>query len=604
MSSSPADRSTVTFRDLNGNGLLDPYEDPSRPVEERVADLLTQMTLEEKAGLMFHPPILMNGDGTLIQDGSDFLRRNTDELVVNRHLNHFNIYYAPEPRLHAEWQNRMQRLAESSRLGIPVTISSDPRHSFAENLGASWSAGGFSHWPEPIGFGALRDEETMREFGDIARREYRAVGIHVALHPMADLATEPRWARSMHTFGEDAELAAGLVAAYIRGFQGDQLGPQSVACMTKHFPGGGPQKDGEDPHFPYGKDQVYPGGMFDYHLRVFEAAFEAGTAQIMPYYGRPLGTPLEEVGFGFNHDVITGLLRERYGFDGVVCTDWGLITDAQMPDGSVFAAKCWGVEELSTEDRLVKIIEAGCDQLGGEALPEVLVELVQAGRIPESRIDESVRRLLRDKFRLGLFDDPYVDPEQAERICGSREFRSAGERAQRRSAVLVTNDGTLPLAGRPRLYLDGLSAEAAGAFGDVVELPEDADVALVRRNAPFEPRTGSFIESVFHAGDLDFKEPELKPLLELAARVPTVLVLHLERAAVIPELVEACAAIVAVFGSSDEAVLDVLFARSEPEGRLPFQLPSSMAAVRAQKPDVPGDSQDALFGFGHGLSYG
>ena len=604
MSSSPADPSTVTFRDLNGNGLLDPYEDPSRPVEERVADLLTQMTLEEKAGLMFHPPILMNGDGTLIQDGSDFLRRNTDELVVNRHLNHFNIYYAPEPRLHAEWQNRMQHLAESSRLGIPVTISSDPRHSFAENLGASWSAGGFSHWPEPIGFAALRDEETMREFGDIARREYRAVGIHVALHPMADLATEPRWARSMHTFGEDAELAAGLVAAYIRGFQGDQLGPQSVACMTKHFPGGGPQKDGEDPHFPYGKDQVYPGGMFDYHLRVFEAAFEAGTAQIMPYYGRPLGTPLEEVGFGFNHDVITGLLRERYGFDGVVCTDWGLITDAQMPDGSVFAAKCWGVEELSTEDRLVKIIEAGCDQLGGEALPELLVELVQAGRIPESRIDESVRRLLRDKFRLGLFDDPYVDPEQAERICGSREFRSAGERAQRRSAVLVTNDGTLPLAGRPRLYLDGLSAEVAGAFGDVVELPEDADVALVRRNAPFEPRTGSFIESVFHAGDLDFKEPELKPLLELAARVPTVLVLHLERAAVIPELVEACAAIVAVFGSSDEAVLDVLFARSEPEGRLPFQLPSSTAAVRAQKPDVPGDSQDALFGFGHGLSYG
>ena len=566
------------------------------PLEERVDDLLSRMTLEEKVGLMFHAPIFMNEDGTLL-DG-------TVERIVDSHLNHFNIYVAPPPRQHAEWHNRIQGVAGSTRLGIPMTISSDPRHGSAENFAAAWAAAGFSQWPEPIGFGALRDEETMREFGDIARREYRAVGIHVALHPMADLATEPRWARSMHTFGEDAELAAALVAAYIRGFQGDQLGPQSVACMTKHFPGGGPQKDGEDPHFPYGKDQVYPGGMFDYHLRVFEAAFEAGTAQIMPYYGRPLGTPLEEVGFGFNHDVITGLLRERYGFDGVVCTDWGLITDAQMPDGSVFAAKCWGVEELSTEDRLVKIIEAGCDQLGGEALPELLVELVQAGRIPESRIDESVRRLLRDKFRLGLFDDPYVDPEQAERICGSREFRSAGERAQRRSAVLVTNDGTLPLAGRPRLYLDGLSAEVAGAFGDVVELPEDADVALARRNAPFEPRTGSFIESVFHAGDLDFKEPELKPLLELAARVPTVLVLHLERAAVIPELVEACAAIVAVFGSSDEAVLDVLFARSEPEGRLPFQLPSSMAAVRAQKPDVPGDSQDALFGFGHGLSYG
>ena len=598
-----AELDEVAFRDLNGNGRLDPYEDPSRPIEERVEDLLSQMTLEEKAGLMFHPPILMNSDGTLIEEAEGFFSGDTRGFVAGRHLNHFNIYYAPEPRLHAEWQNRIQRLAESTRLGIPVTISSDPRHTVTETLGANWSAGGFSHWPEPIGFGALRDEETMREFGDFARREYRAVGIHVALHPMADLATEPRWARIMHTFGEDAELTARLVAAYIRGFQGEQLGPQSVACMTKHFPGGGPQRDGEDPHFPYGKDQVYPGDMFEYHLRVFEAAFAAGTAQIMPYYGRPVGTPLEEVGFGFNRDVITGLLRERYGFDGVVCTDWGLVTDAPMPDGSVFAAKCWGVEELSGEDRLAKIIDAGCDQLGGEALPELLVELVREGRISEARIDESARRLLRDKFRLGLFDNPYVDPDVAEELCGCAEFRAAGDRAQRRSAVLVTNDGRLPLSGRPRLYLDGVSAEAAAAYGDVVERPEDADVAIVRRIAPFEPRMETFIESVFHAGDLDFKEPELGQLLELARTVPTVLVLHLERPAVIPELVEACTAVVGMFGASDEAMFDVLFGHAAPEGRLPFELPSSMAAVRAQKPDVPGDSAEPLFTFGHGLSY-
>jgi beta-glucosidase len=343
--------------------------------------------------------------------------------------------------------------------------------------------------------------------------------------------------------------------------------------------------------------------MFEYHLRVFEAAFAAGTAQIMPYYGRPIGTPLEEVGFGFNRDVVTGLLRERYGFDGVVCTDWGLVTDAPMPDGSVFAAKCWGVEGLSAEDRLVKIIEAGCDQLGGESLPELLVEVVRAGRVSESRIDESARRLLRDKFRLGLFDDPYVDPDEAERVCGCAEFQASGGRSQRRSAVLLTNDGTLPLA-ETRLYLDGVSADVAAAYGEIVERPEDADVAVVRRAAPFEPRSGTFIESVFHAGDLDFKEPELGQLLELARRVPTVLVLHLERPAVIPELVDACAAIVAVFGASDEAVLDVLHGRSAPEGRLPFELPSSMAAVRAQKPDVPADSEAPLFAFGHGLSYG
>ena len=229
----------------------------------------------------------------------------------------------------------------------------------------------------------------------------------------------------------------------------------------------------------------------------------------------------------------------------------------------------------------------------------------EAGRIPESRIDESVRRLLRDKFRLGLFDDPYVDPEQAERICGSAEFRSAGERAQRRSAVLVTNDGTLPLAGRPRLYLDGVSAEAAAALRRCRRAargcrrrPCAAECAvrtahrqLYRERLPRRrPRLqGAGTEAAARARCPRPDRPRAPP----RARRPS-----------IPELVEACAAVVAVFGSSDEAVLDVLFARSEPEGRLPFELPSSMAAVRAQKPDVPGDSQDALFGFGHGLSYG
>jgi beta-glucosidase len=558
-------------------------------IEERVDEFLARMTLEEKVGLMFHAPIFMNPDGTLLDD--------TEERIAGRHLNHFNIYFAPEPRQHAEWHNRLQALAKTTRLGIPVTISSDPRHSIAENFAAAWSATGFSKWPEPIGFGAVGDEDAVLEFGDIARREYRAVGIHVALHPMADLATEPRWARIMHTFGEDGGLAARLVAAYIRGFQGEALGPQSVACMTKHFPGGGPQLDGEDPHFAYGKDQVYPGGMFEYHMRVFEAAFEAGTAQIMPYYGRPVGTPLEEVGFGFNRDVVTGLLRERYGFDGVVCTDWGLVTDASLPDGSVFAAKCWGVEELGVEERLIKIVEAGCDQFGGEELPEVLVGLVRTGRITEARIDASARRLLRDKFRLGLFDDPYADPDEAGRTCGSPPFRAAGERAQRRSAVVISNDGVLPLREGVRVYADGLAYEAAARS------PGEADVAIVRRNAPFEPRTNGMIESFFHAGDLNFKEPELSALLDLARTVPTVLVLHLERPAVIPELVEACAAVVAVFGASDEAVLDVLFGRVSPEGRLPFELPSSMNAVRAQLPDVPGDSPDPLFRFGHGLGF-
>ena len=438
-----------------------PYRDATVPLDQRIEDLLGRMTLEEKAGLMFHPPIAIEGDGSAVG--------GAEESILGQHLNHFNIYAAPPPRLHAEWHNRLQEIAASTRLGIPVTVSSDPRHAVEQSSGVSGSSAGLSEWPEPIGLAAVGDAEAVEEFGDIARREYRAVGIHVALHPMADLGTEPRWARIAHTFGEDAALAARLVAAYIRGFQGETLGPQSVACMTKHFPGGGPQRDGEDPHFPYGKDQIYPGGMFEHHMRVFEAAFAAGTAQVMPYYGRPVGTPFEEVGFGYNRDVITGLLRERCGFDGVVCTDWALVSDMTLPDGSVWEAKAWGVEELSPEERVAKILDAGCDQLGGERIPEVVVALVENGRIAPERVDASARRLLRDKFRLGLFDEPRVDPGEAERVCGNTEFRAAGERMQRRSVTILKNDGVLPLA-------------------------EGDDVQVIRRSAPYEERAGNFIE--------------------------------------------------------------------------------------------------------------
>lgn len=597
----------ITFRDLNKNGRLDPYEDPRRPIAERVEDLLAQMTLEEKAGLMFHTIAGVNPDGTLDPPPQGPFRQPVAALVTGRHMNHFNVHALPAPRLAARWHNRLQALAEGTRLGIPVTISSDPRHAFSHNPLTSFAASHLSQWPEPVGLAAIGDEALVEQFGDIARQEYLALGIRVALHPMADLATEPRWARISGTFGEDADLAARLTAAYIRGFQGRELGPHSVACMTKHFPGGGPQKDGEDPHFAYGREQVYPGGNFAYHLIPFEAAFAAGTAQIMPYYGMPIGTELEEVGFGFSRQVITGLLREKYGFDGVVCTDWGLINDSRVGD-RVMVARAWGVEHLSPLERLKKALDAGVDQFGGEACPELVVELVRGGQVSEARIDESARRILRDKFRLGLFDDPYVDEEAAERVVGSAEFRAAGELAQRRAIVLLKNGElaggpALPLRARPRLYVEGVAPEAAGQYAEVVARPEEADVALLRLSAPYEPRDREFLERLFHAGDLDFKGAELERILGLLARVPTVVAIHLDRPAVIPEIATHCAALLGEFGASDEAVLDVVFGRFAPSGRLPFELPSSMEAVRRQYPDVPHDSENPLFPFGHGLTY-
>lgn len=594
------------FRDLNKNGQLDPYEDGRLAIEERVEDLLARMSLAEKAGMLFHTMLPMNPDGSLVEGESMFGPVSTSEMVAIQRMNHFNVLRGAEARSMAEWYNRLQELAEATRLGIPVTISSDPRHAFSDNPATSFLAGAFSQWPEPLGLAATGDAALVEEFGDIARQEYVAVGIRVALHPMADLATEPRWARINGTFGEDADLSARMTAAYIRGFQGAQLGLESVACMCKHFPGGGPQKDGEDPHFPYGKEQVYPGDNFDYHLIPFQAAFEAGTAQIMPYYGVPIGVPYEAVAFGFNRDVITGLLRERYGFEGVVCTDWGLLTDREI-GGKPMAARAWGVEHLSRAERAKKALDAGVDQFGGEACPEVIVELVSSGQLAETRIDASIRRLLRDKFRLGLFDNPYVDPNQAERVVGNTAFCAAGDLAQRK-AIVVLKNGTaeqqvLPLAGKPKLYIENIAPAVAQQYGEVVGSVDEAELAILRLKAPYEARNGDFLEQLFHAGDLDFKGEEKERILGLLAKIPTIIDIYLDRPAVIPEIAAGCTGLLANFGASDAAVLDVIFGRFAPGGNLPFELPASMEAVRNQYADVPFDSPNPLFHFGYGLTY-
>jgi len=602
----------IAFRDLNGNGTMEPYENPDLPAAERVADLLTRMTLEEKAGLMMMSILETGQDGAIVE-GDGLFGDATSTLINDKRMNHFNALRLPGPRSAARWNNLLQDMAAQTRLGIPVTLYTDPRHSFTENLGAALAAGVFSQWPETLGFGAIGDPELVERFADIARQEYRAVGIRGALHPQVDLATEPRWARAAGGFGQSAETAERLVAAYLRGFQGERLTPASVACMTKHFPGGGPQRDGEDPHFPYGREQVYPGGGFEYHLRPFLAAIKAGTAALMPYYGLPVGltlpdgTAVEEIGFGFNRTIISTLLRDQLGYDGVVCTDWGLITDQQVA-GLPFPARAWGVEQLSRADRVAAVIEAGCDQFGGETCPELIAELVRSGRIAEERLDHSVRRLLRLKFDLGLFDDPYVDEDAAESTVGRPEFIAAGRDTQRRSLTLIKNNGPaglplLPLAPGTRVYAPDLSDQKLGQHGIGVADPGEADVAIVRLRAPYEPRNRYFLEDRFHAGRLDFEAGPLDRVAGLSRTVPVIVDLYLDRPAILGSLADDAAAIVVNYGCGPDVLLDVLFGAAAPEGRLPFELPRSMAAVEASRSDLPSDTADPLFPYGFGLSY-
>lgn len=595
---------SIAFRDLNKNGKLDVYEDVHAGIEERVSDLISQMTLKEKAGSMFITMIGMNTDGSIselptLTNPFSFVLESNSTLLAKKHMNHFNIIQSTTAEGMATWHNNIQKLAERSRLGIPVTLASDPRHAATDNIGASIPTPFFSKWPSALGLAATQDTLLVKEFGDIARQEYKALGIRLSLSPMADLATEPRWGRSNGTFGEDAYLSAALTKAYIEGFQGDSLSHNSVATMTKHFSGGGPQKDGEDPHFPYGKDQAYPGDNFDYHLIPFtEGAFPAKTAQIMPYYGVPVGQTSEDVGFSYNKEIITGLLRETYGFDGVVCTDWGIVSG-----NFAKPAAAYGVEDLSELERVQKIIDSGNDMFGGETMPEWIIQLVENGRIPESRIDESIRRIMRDKFKLGLFDNPYITVEGLS-IIGNNDFIQSGIEAQRKSMVLLKNDHQiLPLKKETKIYVEGFDKDGVKDFGTVVNSPDKADVILLKLEEPFEKRNEYLLETFFKQGRLYYTDKEKEDYLKIIEQKPTISVINFSRPPVIPEITKASSALIASFESDEKIIVEMIYGHFNPSGKLPIEMPSSKEAVENQLEDVPYDSKDPLFPFGWGLNY-
>jgi beta-glucosidase len=321
-------------------------------------------------------------------------------------------------------------------------------------------------------------------------------------------------------------------------------------------------------------------------------------------YRIPVGTQYEEVGFGFNKGIITGLLREKLGFQGICCTDWGLITDASIL-GQDMPARAWGVEHLSEIERAKKVIEAGCDQFGGESRPELVIKLVEDGQIPETRIDESIRRLLHEKFVLGLFDQPFVDVEAAVAVVGNTTFIQEGEQAQRKAYTLLKNqDKILPLQSKPyRVYVEGIDPAVVIARGlQVADEPTKADLAILRLKAPYEPRPGGF-EAHFHAGSLEYSNKEKDRQAAIFTTVPTIVDIYLDRPAIIPEIAKNAAALLANYGSSPEALLDVVFGIAQPEGKLPFDMPSSASAIEASRSDMQFDTANPTFRFGDGLNF-
>ena len=358
------------FKDLNKNGKLDKYEDWRLDVESRAKDLASKMTIEQIAGLMLYSahqavPANPTGFGAATYGGKPFKESGaqasdiTDQqkkFLAEDNLRHVLVTRLQSPEIAAAWNNNIQALVEGLGLGIPANNSSDPRHNAVASTEYNAGAGGnISMWPEALGLAATFDPSIVQNFGKIAAREYRALGIATALSPQVDLGTEPRWSRIVGTFGEDPQLSADMARAYIDGFQTSSgaseirngWGYNSVNTMVKHWPCGGPEEGGRDAHFAYGKFAVYPGNNFQTQLTPFiDGAFKlAGktskAAAVMPYYTISFNQDKKygkNVGNGFSKYIITDLLRDKYGYKGVVCTDW-LITADEGKTPDVFAGK-------------------------------------------------------------------------------------------------------------------------------------------------------------------------------------------------------------------------------------------------------------------------
>lgn len=674
------------FKDLNRNGKLDVYEDWRKTPEERTADLASQMSIEQIAGLMLYSdhqsvPATYMGvyDGKLFEDSDANPYDLTDEQKIflkKDNLRAVLVTSVTNAEVAAKWNNNVQAYVESFGLGIPANNSSDPRHQASSAMEYEAGGGGaISRWPSSIGMAATFDPDLMEQFGEIASREYRALGIATALSPQVDLATEPRWSRFSGTYGEEPKLAADMARSYCDGFQtspkdkciSGAWGYESVNAMVKHWYGYGAQEAGRDSHFAFGEYAVFPGGRLDLQKIPFtEGAFKLrkGTGMasaVMPIYSILWNQDPEGTNFGGSYSdfVINRSLRQEAGFEGVVCTDWHITYDNTAMDPSGHG-KPWGVEDLTVSERHYQILKAGVDQFGGnnDSGPVIDAYHMWARDFGEEaareRFEQSARRLLLNVFRVGLFENPYLDPVESSKIVGCPEYMEAGYNAQLKSVVMLKNNGVLP-AARQKVYIPkrhnpaipgtygGISEdkweypielELAGHYYDVVSDPKDADFAIVSIQEPantagwtlddvaaggngyvpislqYEDYTATEAREVSIAGGNPLENFTNRTYKGKTAKVynhddlvvvqqtrkamgtkPVVVIIKAGKPVVLSEIEPLADAILISFGVQNQAMLDIISGKAEPSGLLPMQFPASMAAVERQLEDLPRDME-------------
>lgn len=610
------------FRDLNSNGTLDTYEDWRLPVQNRAADLVQRMSLEEKAGLLLHANAYNNTEFPLPATG--YNTQQVGGAIQIQHVRYFVSRLALPPAELAAANNELQAIAEKTRLGIPLVISSDARHHFQETAGASVKAAGFTQFPEPLGFAALNATESTLAFADVVRQEYRAVGITQSLAPQADLATEPRWPRINGTFGDQADIAQAMVGAYVDGVQNGRfgLGADSVAAVVKHWVGYGAAKDGLDAHNYYGRFAALTTAQLDNHIKPFLTAFANNVAGVMPAYSifeglEVAGEAVPAVAAGYSKPLLD--LLPQHQFEGVVLSDWAITNDCEdickhgFPEGQrpTFEgiSTAWGVEDLSAPERFALALEAGIDQFGGVNDVGDLLVAVSEGLVDEARLDRSATKVIQQTMSLGLFENPFVDETAAVQTVGLQASKKLAEQLQAQSSVLLQNNAELlPLntADGVKLFVIGeIQAEVFEKAGfRLVSNAADADVVLAKLNAPYETLYPNyFFGSVQHDGSLAFDEESLAVLRELPPSTSVITSIYLDRPAILTPLLPLSTSVIANFGLSDESLVALLLGQEKAAGRLPFELPRSMQAVEQQASDTPSDSESPLFEVGFSLPY-
>jgi beta-glucosidase len=551
------------------------------------------------------------------------------DFIGNRKINHLILRDNLTSYQTADRANKYQEIAEGTRLGIPLVMTSNPRnHVGALQFGISEASGKFSLWPGSLGLAAANDPALVRQFAEIARKEWRSAGIQKIYGYQIEIASEPRWRRISGTFGEGTELNAAIARELVLGFQGEKLGSESVAQTVKHFPGDGAVNKGFDPHGKIGEWAVYPtaGSLFKYQLPPFQAAIDAGASSIMSYYNRPsnamsvqqLGEPFEEVAGAYNKAFITDLLDEM-GFKGYVNSDSGML-----------AGMAFGMEEFTLEQRYQKAIRAGLNIFSDVNNPQPLIDTVNHGLLTEEELNPSVSQLLFETFELGLFENPYVDPDLAQQIADDPTSQAIADKAHLRSIVLMRNDSKLlPLSDSnvttKKLYIEVFNGNSSvtrttdlkkmirqyDPTVQIVENLEDADEALVwalpsTYQAPTNPEEVS-IELNTNTGI------NVDRIKAIEAAVPTILAINMTNPWVIEQIEPGAKAVVATFDVNAEALIDVLRGRFNPTGKLPLTIPKDEDAVKKNASDVPGYAESFdytyknavgdSYTFGFGLSY-